>query len=166
VAKLQRRRRANGSYEQLVNRSAFAVLAQRAAGRRADPKTVRWLLSQQNTDGGWSLGGKGGDSGVDDTAAVVQALASAGRRSSSAVRRATRWLERRQGPDGGFPLTPASPPTPSRRRSSSRAWSPAGATSSACGATAAARRWATCARCRPRTAASGTRAPAARRPCG
>jgi energy-coupling factor transport system substrate-specific component len=109
VAKLQRRRSAGGSYEQLVNRSAFAVLAQRAAGRRADPKTVRWLLGQQNADGGWSLGGKGGESGVDDTAAVVMALASAGRRSSAAVRRATRWLARRQGPDGGFPLSPGDP---------------------------------------------------------
>jgi len=109
LTRLQRRRRANGSYEQLVNRSAFAVLAQRAAGRRADPRTVRWLVAQQNADGGWSLAGKGGESGVDDTAAVVMALASAGRRRSAAVRRAASWLVRRQGRDGGFPLSPGEP---------------------------------------------------------
>jgi energy-coupling factor transport system substrate-specific component len=98
VAKLQRRRRANGSYEQLVNRSAFAVLAQRAAGRRADPKTVRWLLSQQNTDGGWSLGGKGGESGVDDTA---------GRRAGAGQRGTA--LEQRGAPRDALARAPPGP---------------------------------------------------------
>jgi prenyltransferase beta subunit len=107
--RLERRRGRDGSFEGLVNRSAFAVLALRAAGRPVPRPTVAWLERQQNRDGGWSVGGRGGPSGVDDTAAVVQALVAAGRRDGEAVRRAAAWLAGRQGADGGFPLTPGDP---------------------------------------------------------
>ena len=109
VQRLVRKRRRDGSYEQISNRTAFAVLALRGTGRKAPKASVDWLRRQQNRDGGWSLAGRGGESGVDDTAAVVMALVSAGRRESRATARAVRWLERRQASDGGFPLTPGEP---------------------------------------------------------
>jgi energy-coupling factor transport system substrate-specific component len=98
--RLARRRRADGSYERLVNRSAFAVLAFRADGRRTDRKTIAFLERQQNRDGGWSTTGRGAPSTIDDTAATVQAL-----RKRRSTRRAVAWLLRRQNPDGGFPLS-------------------------------------------------------------
>ena len=104
TARLAGRRRADGSYERLVNRSAFAVLAFRAAGRNADARTIRWIEGQQNRDGGWSTTGRGAPSTIDDTAAVLQALGA--RRST---RRAASWLARQQNPDGGFPLAPRAP---------------------------------------------------------
>lgn len=109
VKRLVAKRRRNGSYEGITNRSAFAILALRSTGRPAPKATVTWLLKEQNRDGGWSLAGRGGQSGVDDTAAVLMALVAAGRRDSRAATRAARWLERRQASDGGFPLTPGEP---------------------------------------------------------
>jgi hypothetical protein len=67
---------------------------------------VRWLLRQQNADGGFNVGGRGGPSGIDDTAYTVQALAAAGKRGTRAVRRAARFLASGQNRDGGFPLRP------------------------------------------------------------
>jgi energy-coupling factor transport system substrate-specific component len=106
--RLARKRARNGSYEALVNRSAFGILALKTAGRRADPKTVAWLLRAQNRNGGWGLT-RGGPSDVDDTAAVVQALVVAGRRETAPVRRAVRWLVRQRNADGGYPLQPRTP---------------------------------------------------------
>jgi energy-coupling factor transport system substrate-specific component len=103
--RLEARRARNGSWESLVNRTAFGIMALKAAGRPVPVASVGYLLSQQNGDGGWSVGGRGGPSGVDDTAAVVMAL---GRRERS-VARAADWLEARQGADGGFPLAPGMP---------------------------------------------------------
>ena len=109
VERLASKRQRNGSFEGITNRSAFAILALRGAGKRAPKTTVTWLLRQQNRDGGWSLAGRGGQSGVDDTAAVIMGLVAAGRRSTATVKRGARWLERRQGDDGGFPLNPGDP---------------------------------------------------------
>jgi energy-coupling factor transport system substrate-specific component len=107
-ARLERKRRRDGSYEELVNRTAFALLSAKAV-RKGPPKgTVKWLLDQQNTDGGWSVAGKGGPSGVDDTAVVIQGLVAAGE-DGAAVDKAADWLVRQQQPDGGFPLTPGAP---------------------------------------------------------
>lgn len=106
--RLDRARSRDGSYEQLVNRTAFALLAARAAGKTLPKTSVTWLLRQQNADGGWSVGGKGGPSGVDDTAGVVQALAAAGA-DDAAVAKAADWLEDQQQTDGGFPLSPGAP---------------------------------------------------------
>ena len=110
VATLLRRRRRDGSFERLVNRTAFAVLALRAAGRSTRDRTVRrasaWVASQQNRDGGWNFGGRGAPSGIDDTAAALQALRAAGRSRRGAVARAAAFIARTQNPDGGFPLQP------------------------------------------------------------
>ncbi|HEX8158735.1 MAG TPA: prenyltransferase/squalene oxidase repeat-containing protein [Solirubrobacteraceae bacterium] len=110
VAELARKRRSNGSFGGLVNQTAFAILALRAAGRpRSDAAiraAARWLARQRNGDGGFNFGGRGGTSGIDDTAAALQALAAAGQRRSATVRRAGTFLARRQNSDGGMPLTP------------------------------------------------------------
>ena len=113
AAKLERGQRESGSTIGLVNQTAFAVMALRAAGRSTGSDVVRdgttYLLGQQNPDGGFNFGGKGGPSGIDDTASVLQALAAGGKRGAPAFRRGVRWLVKRQGPDGGFPLAPGQP---------------------------------------------------------
>jgi len=110
VRELIRARRRDGSFAGLVNQTAFAILALRAAGRPRDDATIqaatRWLLPQHNRDGGFNFAGKGGRSGIDDTAAALQALVAAGKRSSATVRAAATFLARQQNPDGGMALTP------------------------------------------------------------
>lgn len=110
VRELVRARRRNGSFAGLVNQTAFAILALRAAGRSRGDATIRraaaWLLAQHNRDGGYNFAGKGGRSGIDDTAAALQALVAAGKRGSRTVARAATFLARQQNPDGGMPLTP------------------------------------------------------------
>ena len=108
VAELVRKRRRGGSFGGLVNQTAFAILALRAAGRRARDRTVRaaagWLASQHNADGGFNFAGRGGRSGIDDTAAALQGLVAAGKRRTRTVARAAAFLARRQNADGGMPL--------------------------------------------------------------
>jgi energy-coupling factor transport system substrate-specific component len=106
VADLLAARDDRGAFEGRVNTTAFAVLALEAAGSGPTGPSVRWLKSQQNPDGGFNFAGRGGGSGIDDTSAPLQALASAGARRSKAVRRAASFLLRNQNPDGGFPLSP------------------------------------------------------------
>jgi hypothetical protein len=107
---LTRRRRSDGSFERLVNRTAFAILALRASGRSTHDGTVRraasWLAGQQNRDGGWNFAGRGAPSGIDDTAGALQALVAAGRSRRGAVARAAGFIARNQNSDGGFPLQP------------------------------------------------------------
>jgi hypothetical protein len=110
VTELVRRRRRDGSFGGLVNQTAFAILALRAAGRPAGDRTVRaaaaWLASRRNADGGFDFAGRGGRSGIDDTAAALQALVAAGGRRSRTARRAAAFLAGRQNADGGLPLEP------------------------------------------------------------
>ena len=110
VAALAAKRAGNGSFGGRVNTTAFAVLALRAAGRSTASlrRSGRWLAAQANPDGGFNFSGRGGPSGVDDTAAAVQGLAAAGRSGTATVRRAGSFLAAQQNPDGGFPLTPGS----------------------------------------------------------
>ncbi len=114
VARLARAQDRNGSFDGLVNATAFAIFSLRAAGRPAGDARVRraarWLAGQQNADGGFNFGGRGGPSGIDDTAAALQGLRAAGReRAAPGVRRAARFVARRQNADGGFPLVPHGP---------------------------------------------------------
>jgi energy-coupling factor transport system substrate-specific component len=106
VRELLRRRRGNGSFANQVSLTGFGVLALRASGRSREASAVRraagWLIRQQNGDGGFSFSSRGGASDVDDSGAVLQALAAAGRRRSRAVTRAIAYLRRAQNSDGGF----------------------------------------------------------------
>jgi len=110
VAELLRARRPNGSFGGLVNQSAFAILALRAAGRHASDATIHsaagFVVSQQNADGGFNFSRKGLESGIDDTAAAVQALVAAGGRSRRAIARGAAFIAARQNADGGLALVP------------------------------------------------------------
>jgi len=100
------RRADNGSFENLVNLTAFGVLAMRAAGEPQDSDRVRrsvtWLRDQQNLDGGFGFSARPSTSDVDDTAATLQALAAGGQRRGLTVDRAMGYLLRAQRSDGGF----------------------------------------------------------------
>jgi energy-coupling factor transport system substrate-specific component len=110
VAELARRARPNGAFAGGVVLSAFAELAYRAGGLTASAPGVRrtraWIASQQNPDGGFNTFGRGGPSGVDDTASAIEGLAAAGAGGSRTVSRAVGFLRRVQNPDGGYPLIP------------------------------------------------------------
>jgi prenyltransferase beta subunit len=110
VAEVLRRRRADGSIAGQVSYTSFGIMALRAAGmgkRSARMRAaVRWLARQQNGDGGFNVGGRGGSSGIDDTGYAVQALVAGGRRGTRAVRRAAGFLARARNADGGFPVLP------------------------------------------------------------
>lgn len=104
VAALLAKRDRDGSFDGLTNLTSFAVLALRAGGRSTSDRVVRaataWVQRQQNRDGGFSFARRGSRSGVDDTAAAIQALVAGGRRG--AVARAVGYLRRMQRLDGGF----------------------------------------------------------------
>ena len=110
IESLQRHYRGDGSNTGQVNLTAFAVHALRAEGGLvgsvgSDSKTMRWLVRQQDTDGGFSFSGAGGSSDIDDTGASLQALA--GDPGAAAARsRAVSFLRRQQNRDGGFPSQP------------------------------------------------------------
>jgi energy-coupling factor transport system substrate-specific component len=111
VSKLLRERSSDGSFDHLVNITAFAIFALRVAGSSADNQIVnvagRWLVAQQNRDGGFGFGGRGGGEDIDDTAAALQGVIDAGgQRTSSVVVRAVAYLRHAQDPDGGFPQQP------------------------------------------------------------
>jgi energy-coupling factor transport system substrate-specific component len=105
VAELLRRRRGDGSFAGLPNWTAFGIMALRSAGRSARSgavsKAARWLAGRQGADGGYSVAGEG-PSYVDETGAVLQGLAAAGRGRGPQARRALRWLRSAQNLDGGF----------------------------------------------------------------
>jgi energy-coupling factor transport system substrate-specific component len=101
VAAIERRRRGDGSIAGFVSYTTFGVLALRASGVSAGRATVRWLLSAQNSDGGFGVA-PASSSDSDMTGATLQALATVGRARSAAARRAVAWLRANQNDDGGF----------------------------------------------------------------
>jgi energy-coupling factor transport system substrate-specific component len=107
TAKLMRARSSDGSFGRLVNLTTFAIFALRAGGHPASDPVVRaagrWLVAQQNHDGGFGFAGKGAGEDVDDTAAALQGLIDAGGFESPAVSRAVAYLRHAQNPDGGYP---------------------------------------------------------------
>jgi energy-coupling factor transport system substrate-specific component len=105
IAALEGHFRGDGSISGQVNLTAFAVLALRADGVGATAKTMRWVVRQQDSDGGFSFSGGGGSSDVDDTGAALEALAG-DRAAAGAVSRAVAFVRRQQDRDGGFPSQP------------------------------------------------------------
>ena len=110
VAKLQNLS-VNGQigYEAWVNDDFWAVLALISADEAATStvvhESVEFIKEHQNADGGWGWGRKGVTaSDVDDTAAAIMALVSAGEdRSSEVVENALQYLRDNQRSTGGFP---------------------------------------------------------------
>lgn len=103
-----------------VTTTTWALLALRGAGQGDGYVSAAsaWLQNVQNPDGGWPMQ-TGTGSGVDTTAAVVQALRAAGvSASSAAIQNALTYLHAAQKSDGGFPDAPSS----TRSNAESTAW--------------------------------------------
>ncbi|HWY19380.1 MAG TPA: prenyltransferase/squalene oxidase repeat-containing protein [Solirubrobacteraceae bacterium] len=107
VAEVLRARASDHSFSHLVNLTAFAIFALRAAGHSpgfaAIHQAAGWIERQQNADGGFSFGSHGSSSDVDDTGAALQALADAGAHNAHILAAAASYLVRSQSLDGGFP---------------------------------------------------------------
>jgi hypothetical protein len=84
-----------------VNLTSFAVLALRAAGVTPPTRMMRWLVHQQDANGGFSFAKRGDIADVDDTGAALEALA--GTSDHRARRRAVAFVRAAQNRDGGFP---------------------------------------------------------------
>lgn len=93
----------NGSVSGRVDDTTFGVLALRAAGVSPPARMLRWLLRQQDTDGGFSYAKAGDLADVDDTGAALEAIA---KTHASARRRAVAYIRAAQNRDGGFPAEP------------------------------------------------------------
>jgi energy-coupling factor transport system substrate-specific component len=107
VARLERAVGRNGSVSDQVNLTSFAVLALRGARVRPQARTLSWLVRQQDSDGGFNFAVAGGQSDVDDTGAVLEALArDSGAAATAALGRAIAYIRRQQDRDGGFPSQP------------------------------------------------------------
>jgi len=91
----------------LLNDDYWGVMALVSAGvdttsSSAIQDSVSFILSNQNTDGGWSWGA-GQDSDADDTAAAIMALIATGQSpSSTPIADALVYLKSIQMPNGGF----------------------------------------------------------------
>jgi energy-coupling factor transport system substrate-specific component len=107
VERLRNRQRKDGSFEQQVNLTAFAILAQRAAGvsKGNVGKAAKWLRAAQNRNGGWGSTAEG-QSEPDSTGSALQALAVAPGDNGKLIKQGAKWLERSQRGDGGWALTP------------------------------------------------------------
>ncbi|HTX32620.1 MAG TPA: prenyltransferase/squalene oxidase repeat-containing protein [Solirubrobacteraceae bacterium] len=104
LAALKREIGRDGSVSDQTNLTTFAVLALRAAGVAPSARTLSWLINQADGDGGFNYGVAGGSSDVDDTGAVLEALAEVpGSAAERARRRAVGFIQRQQDSDGGFP---------------------------------------------------------------
>jgi Prenyltransferase and squalene oxidase repeat len=105
IAALESDIRSNGSVDDQVNLTSFAVLALRADGITPPARMISWLVRQEDRDGGFNFATDCWTSDVDDTGAALQALAGAPG-SGRTRRRAVRFVERQQNGDGGFPSEP------------------------------------------------------------
>ena len=112
VARIDAGLRADGSYAAgALNATNLAVLANVVLGRPVDPRTVTYLRTAQQSNGGWVFSGLASGAGVepDTTARTVQALVAAGvPPTDPTVRRAMAFLATTQGADGGFGATDGS----------------------------------------------------------
>ena len=107
VAELRGDVRPNGSVNNQTNWTSFAVLALRAAGVAPPAASLAWLVRQEDADGGFNFGTRGGISDVDDTGAALEALARAGGSAAARARsRAVAYIRRQQDRDGGLPGMP------------------------------------------------------------
>ncbi len=97
VDELVRRRADNGSFEGWPGTTSYSAIALRTAGAGVD-KTLSWLGSVQNDDGGWG-DEPGLPSNPDVTAAAMQALP-----ATKAAGNGLTYLRKHQRPDGGFAL--------------------------------------------------------------
>ncbi|MDK2781865.1 MAG: hypothetical protein PWR13_893 [Archaeoglobi archaeon] len=101
VELLKERIKENGQIGDYIHTTIWGILALSSVGEDVS-KSVEWLKSQQNEDGGFSWI-PGGDSDFDDTAAAIQALIAGGEpRDSEVIQKALEYLRRGQNEDGGM----------------------------------------------------------------
>jgi hypothetical protein len=105
VAQLRREVKRNGSVNDQVNLTSFAVLALRSAAVTPPARMIAWLVRQQDRDGGFNFAGAGATSDVDDTGAALEALAGTGPRAARARGRAVAFIRAEQDRDGGLPAS-------------------------------------------------------------
>jgi energy-coupling factor transport system substrate-specific component len=98
---LQKLPERNGSISNQTNLTAFGILALRAARLPVPARVVAWLARQEDSDGGFNYSTAGAVSDVDDTGAVLEALADTDH--AAQLRRAVGYIRRQQNADGGFP---------------------------------------------------------------
>ncbi|MBT4495314.1 DUF4430 domain-containing protein, partial [bacterium] len=96
----------------LLNDDFWGVMALRSSGYDVNNSVIQgskdFLLSNQNSDGGFSYV-VGGSSDTNDTAAAIMALLEAGlENSSSELQNAINYLQSFQNSDGGFPYVSGS----------------------------------------------------------
>jgi hypothetical protein len=105
LAKLRRAQSSDGSWKSNTAWTAFGLLALRAAREPVGSERVRkaadFLERAQASGGGWGFV-PSSPADVDDTGAVLQALAAAGRRGNTAARAGVDYLREVQGGDGGW----------------------------------------------------------------
>ncbi len=91
--------------ENLLNDDAWAILALGSIGQEnlaQVQKAKDFILSHQNSDGGWGYN-VGGNSDTNDTSSAIMALLEAGiDNSSSAIQKAVAYLKTSQNDDAGF----------------------------------------------------------------
>ncbi len=108
IAEILKQRKSDGSIGGLVNSTAFAAMALRSSGFSARSSQITraaaWIGTQQRSDGGFNFAGRQGASDIDTTAAVLEGLASMGKRNGRVAKRAVSYLRKAQNEDGGFPL--------------------------------------------------------------
>jgi energy-coupling factor transport system substrate-specific component len=97
----------DGSVSEQSNLTAFGILALRAARLPVPRAMISWLARQQDRDGGFNYATRGAISDVDDTGAVLEALAGSGHNAT--VVRAVRFIRDQQNADGGFPAGAGGP---------------------------------------------------------
>ncbi len=101
VAKLKSEIKEDGQIGDYIYTTIWGIIALISVGEDVN-KSVEWLKSQQNEDGGfaWAVGEL---SDYDDTAAAIQALIAAGvPRDSDVIQKALDYLKTGQNDDGGM----------------------------------------------------------------
>ena len=94
-----------------LNNGFFGILSLVSAGVPVTDSSItdskNFILSNQNTNGGWSYAA-GTDSDTDDTAAAILALTAAGvPAADSHIISALNYIKAPQNSDGGFPSNPS-----------------------------------------------------------
>jgi prenyltransferase beta subunit len=95
-----------------INDTIYAILSlspvQEPAAQSAVKDATEWLIAAQNGDGSWSPQNSKSEAGeVDMTGAALQALNAPGQPApGQSQRKALKYLQEAQEPDGGFPERP------------------------------------------------------------
>ena len=104
VDRVNAARRRSGAIGSTLNATMWGIIALRAAREPAPAASIRYLLRNQHSSGGWSWAARGAPDSNDTAAAVLALRAGGVGARTPAIRRALRYLRRLQNPDGGFEL--------------------------------------------------------------